>query len=1212
METVKNTKAELLSPAPTCISPTNSEMSEDVCNEEEEQDDFYNQMDENGIIGLTLVEETQEHDDHTEYNRKSFGGREEPDMPPEELNYIFDEHLKDVAILSPYGAESEWGLPSGPVNNSKEESEIISEHQFFESPPLIEADGDCKPQYPTYQASARPTLPIFTRLCHLEEMAAAPRITSETIPDMFFADGPTDSNSLMTCESSLHHQDKSENTEQILGKDAISLQSQMRPADSNSIMSCEFGLHHQESSENEEQIDVEEDVISAQQRMTNQETSENSKTGPKKPTHSPTHVSHHCRDAVLPRTSGHNKPKEDCCHSPRRANESRKAYPTHWVPDLSQVKPRVSFPKGDYKPPKSRWSSKNPPKSLTPEAPVVFKSPAEIVKEVLLNTNDGPQPPFDFNKRTSPNGTVPQEFRSQQKAGILLDQLQEDHGRLLTKYAEAANTIDRLRLEAKVNLYSDQPTSAQVMPSGLHVEPSKFMRLDFPQAQKAQPRSFSLQPSGPGTHLTSSGLCLSASISKSFESQSGQKVANALYAQADNFLQQLQHYEDSLKSNTPFQQGLAELYQGLDSLEKGYLSARREHKVLQEQGAEHGHFDPNRELEEFIYQCGRHMDELKERTYQNSHDADSALCPQAQKSSPSDNSQAESQHTLLLLDSGDLTKKDVTQVNQNSSDFNKRHGDQTTDINQSSTVHLTYAPKCRRRKELRKSYSSSQSSLAEINTSEKRSAKPKTGIRRVLSQDGVISPGTDSGFVGSEYSHQIWAENHSSCHQRASKRVSGPAEVSVVKPQIIRTSTPSRDYSQSHRRTLVERSEYFQQEMRRPYPGERNQRQWISQTYSIKTDSETTHTAPEDLQSDQYEETLPCSSPSSSSSSSSSSTSAVHHHQGDALKTLRSSQVVTCNDSSQALQAKSITPEHKGENPMTNHRTVTHTTQGNCTQHRTSHPLRSQDPLSEIGGCNRKKWTIDRNEVEKVARRTARKRLAHQQQTRDTSTATEDVNSACRLLVSRSTQTSIAVADSQPSHTSAQVQHTKRDHTECSDDNDGRTSRVVPCSQCFSHTKVSLEKPAGGNQEPAQFCSCRHCHHCGHSDIKTNNEKDCWKDSNTPRTSSCTRTETLSRAAPPAVCPSLCPTPLLLYLQPQPIHVCTNNAGSPSKVSNCNEEERLRPASCLVPQRSIDDALLAARKMNDRSKRMVRSLTAGLRSLERLSKSHSNSNSNSD
>ena len=42
-----------------------------------------------------------------------------------------------------------------------------------------------------------------------------------------------------------------------------------------------------------------------------------------------------------------------------------------------------------------------------------------------------------------------------------LTQLQKEYNALLRKYAEAENTIDELRLGAKVNLYSDSPTPQQ-------------------------------------------------------------------------------------------------------------------------------------------------------------------------------------------------------------------------------------------------------------------------------------------------------------------------------------------------------------------------------------------------------------------------------------------------------------------------------------------------------------------------------------------------------------------------------------------------------------------------------------------------------------------------------------------------------------------------------------------------------------------------------
>lgn len=165
-------------------------------------------------------------------------------------------------------------MRKGPVNNSKE-SERSSRRQFCESPSLtVEANGDCKPQCPTQQAPSRSTLAVFSHLCRftLEEMAAAPGIASEAVPDMCFTDF-TDTHSLLSCVSSLHHQESSEDQE---------------------------------------------DTLSPQPQ-----SSENSQTSLKKPARSPGPRSQPCHDAALPRTSSHNKPKEDCHHAPKRADEAR-------------------------------------------------------------------------------------------------------------------------------------------------------------------------------------------------------------------------------------------------------------------------------------------------------------------------------------------------------------------------------------------------------------------------------------------------------------------------------------------------------------------------------------------------------------------------------------------------------------------------------------------------------------------------------------------------------------------------------------------------------------------------------------------------------------------------------------------------------------------------------------------------------------------------
>lgn len=103
---------------------------------------------------------------------------------------------------------------------------------------------------------------------------------------------------------------------------------------------------------------------------------------------------------------------------------SRKGPLSYRTPDFSKVEPRVRFPKSGYKPPKSKMSSKK--EFLSPGPPIVFKSPADIVKEVLLDATDGPPTPSACNRPTTsaPSATVPQDFRCRQQATTLLEQLQ--------------------------------------------------------------------------------------------------------------------------------------------------------------------------------------------------------------------------------------------------------------------------------------------------------------------------------------------------------------------------------------------------------------------------------------------------------------------------------------------------------------------------------------------------------------------------------------------------------------------------------------------------------------------------------------------------------------------------------------------------------------------------------------------------------------------
>ncbi|NXB80864.1 AKNA factor, partial [Donacobius atricapilla] len=62
---------------------------------------------------------------------------------------------------------------------------------------------------------------------------------------------------------------------------------------------------------------------------------------------------------------------------------------------------------------------------------------------------------------------------------------QDDYHKLLTKYAEAENTIDQLRLGARVSLFSDPPQPSRSLAVGTVATGSRVMTLSIPQARTA-------------------------------------------------------------------------------------------------------------------------------------------------------------------------------------------------------------------------------------------------------------------------------------------------------------------------------------------------------------------------------------------------------------------------------------------------------------------------------------------------------------------------------------------------------------------------------------------------------------------------------------------------------------------------------------------------------------------------------------------------------
>ncbi|XP_063172533.1 microtubule organization protein AKNA [Candoia aspera] len=303
------------------------------------------------------------------------------------------------------------------------------------------------------------------------------------------------------------------------------------------------------------------------------------------------------------------------------------------LPDLSKVEPRVKFPRDhqSYHPPQGKASSASSKKATKP---VIFKSPAEIVREVLLSSGEGsPQ------KCCAPTvSVIPEELKSPRQATELVHQLQEDYHKLLTKYAEAENTIDRLRLSAKVRLYSDPPKASQAGEMGRISEASKVVTFSIPQIRTAEITRKSSQASRgaqgegvPGQQAQHSSLGHSTGLAASGTSSPistkmpflGDHLTRLLATQASKFQTQMEFLEELIQTDRlealDQLKGFARLKEAQQALEQAYLQARNKYQQLQNQKEPVetlGEFDSSRAVEGNIFHLGMRLEALKERIEQ--------------------------------------------------------------------------------------------------------------------------------------------------------------------------------------------------------------------------------------------------------------------------------------------------------------------------------------------------------------------------------------------------------------------------------------------------------------------------------------------------------------------------------------------------------------------------------------------------------------------
>ncbi|XP_059956639.1 microtubule organization protein AKNA [Mesoplodon densirostris] len=329
--------------------------------------------------------------------------------------------------------------------------------------------------------------------------------------------------------------------------------------------------------------------------------------------------------------------------------QGRLNYP---LPDFSKVGPRVKFPKDDsYRPPKARNHSRLPE---GPARPLIFKSPAEIVRELLSSSGEvcpGEDPP-----PTHPTTRVPREFQTPEQATKLVHQLQEDYHKLLTKYAEAENTIDQLRLGAKVNLYLDPPQPSHSIHTGTMPQGTKVLSFTIPQphsverwpgpAKGLQTSEASGWPSAegdlnPSSYPSTPALGWLPEDPGIAQDQPSVEQAQELTSRASRFLAKVESFVELLQAGQLTPQDQLKVFQQLKAahaaLEEEYLKACREQHLAQQLAGSTGtpgRFDPGRELEAEIFQLGIRLDELKDHIDQNQQEPEPAGSDLALDSSP--------------------------------------------------------------------------------------------------------------------------------------------------------------------------------------------------------------------------------------------------------------------------------------------------------------------------------------------------------------------------------------------------------------------------------------------------------------------------------------------------------------------------------------------------------------------------------------------------
>ncbi|XP_075954208.1 uncharacterized protein aknad1 [Anarhichas minor] len=300
------------------------------------------------------------------------------------------------------------------------------------------------------------------------------------------------------------------------------------------------------------------------------------------------------------------------------------------LPDFSKIAPKVKIPK-----------TPNGPARPVPQSPTTMQraqsSPMmlEVINRVL---EDSVQP-----------SVKPYMFKDEDKesAPALVHHLQAEYDKLLTKYAEAENLIDQMRIGTNAQpssepmlylAYDDHHQGNLAEGSHLgsvasHLPPSE----NFGKKQETTPQS-------------NNQVMNTTSIRQPEEGPSdGERMTAELKDIISQFMQKVEGFKLSVSimsaSTAEQQMMLRSIMEAQDQLQREYISKKEQHRALEMQNymglsRKTGIFDPNRLVEGDIFRIGMHLEDIKEMIDKN-------VCEQI--SPPHSSSTPTSMKEMLLM-----------------------------------------------------------------------------------------------------------------------------------------------------------------------------------------------------------------------------------------------------------------------------------------------------------------------------------------------------------------------------------------------------------------------------------------------------------------------------------------------------------------------------------------------------------------------------------